>query len=80
MEKLSSLVNVEVAKLEFTRTVNISVTSVQVTRDVRLALYGEAKPSGLLDEGDQPVSRRKLTTWKTVKEKHINDICCDVLH
>ena len=29
-----------------------------------------------MEEGDQPVSRRKCATGKTVKEKHIDDIWC----
>ena len=29
-----------------------------------------------MDEGDQPVTRRRFATGKTVKEKHIDDIWC----
>ena len=76
MEKLRTLVNTELAKSEFIRTLNSKVSSDQVIRDIRLALYNEARGGGLMDEGDQPVTRRKVATGKSVREKHIDDIWC----
>ena len=76
MEKLRILMNTELVKSEFIKTLDTTVTSDQVIRDVRLALYDEARSKGLMDEGDQPVNRRKSAKGKTVKVKHIDDIWC----
>ena len=76
MEKLRTLVNTELAKSEFVSTLTSTASSDQVIKNVRLALYDEARSKGLMDEGDQPVERRKSATGKMVREKHIDDIWC----
>ena len=62
MEKVRTLVNTELTKSEFIRTLNSAASSDQIIKDVRSALYNEARSKGLMDEGDQPVT-------KTVKRK-----------
>ena len=74
MEKLRTLVDTELLKSEFVR--RLKTFNDCVVNDVRSNLYCEAKSKGLMEKGDQPVSRRKCATGKTVKEKHIDDIWC----
>ena len=73
MEKLRTLVDTELLKSEFTRRLS-TVLDDYVISDVRSSLYIEAKSKGLMEKGDQPVSRRKCATGMTVKGKHIDDI------
>ncbi len=76
MEKLRTLVDTELSKSEFIRRLNTGIND-YVISNVRTALYSDARSiKGLIEEGDQPVSRRKCATGKTVKEKHIDDVWC----
>ena len=63
MEKLRTLVDTELLKSEFVKDSKLLTDCV-----VRSNLYCEAKYKGLMEKGDQPVSRRKCATGKTVKE------------
>ena len=72
MEKLRTLVDTELLNSEFTRRLNTA--NDYAISDVRSSLYNEAKSKGLMERGDQPVSRKKCAVGKTVKEKYIDDI------
>ena len=47
----------------------------QAVSALRLSLFDEARGLGLLEDGDEPVTRRKSHHGKTVKVKHAEDVC-----
>lgn len=51
MDRLSLLVNTELTKSEFVRSLNTSVARDQIISDFRLALYNEARAKHLEEEG-----------------------------
>ena len=75
MDKLSQLnyVNPEVPKSEF--ICRLGQLNDQAVSSLRLSLFNEARCLGLLEDGDEPVMRRKSHHGKSVKiTKHVEDV------
>ena len=67
MEILEALTNTELPKSEFTRNLDSTVIGDKAFSDIRLALYNEARAKGLMEEGDQPVTRKKCSMGRSVR-------------
>ena len=75
MEILEAFTNTELRKSEFTCNLDSTVIGDKAISDIRLALYNEAKAKGSWRWGT-PVTKKKCSMGRSVKEKHINDIWC----
>ena len=72
MDLLSRLgLNSDLFKREFVR--KLCCNTAAVIDNLRDALFSEAVKSGLVDEGDKLVIRKKSGVGESVKDKHCGD-------
>ena len=67
-------VNLEASLSEMERSITRSIPTSSIS-SIRDDLFLEAMESGLVAPGDALVTRRKTNGGKTVKEKHVSDVC-----
>ena len=68
-------INLDASLSEMARSITRSIPTSSIISSIRDDLFVEAKESGLVAPGDALVTRRKTNGGKTVKEKHVLDVC-----